>query len=177
MDKERTFEWNDKLVAEYSQRLASYYNQGHSNESAFEAFKKEKLKEEEKPTVYYYGSTDNSIDFINEKDSSSYMVTNERLAEILIAEAEGRLKISNENWKPRTKPMTEYEVIAPKQKAIINCCLISPFEDEVNKKVYSQKEYLQFGQECFEAARKNNSEWYYKFKNFSDYMNSKGEEK
>lgn len=176
MNKEKTFEWNDELVAEYSQRLPSYFNQGHSNESALRGFKKEKL--EFKATIKDLYNDGKEIDgsregisFVINGYSAPFYIKKDRLAEMLINE-------SNKNWKRESRPMSEEDVIAPKQKAIINGCpSVSPFEDVVNKKVYSQKEYLQFGQECFGAARKNNSEWYYKFKNFSDYMNSKGEEK
>ena len=49
--------------------------------------------------------------------------------------------------------------------------LFNDGDEDVSKQV-TYKEYLQFGEDCFNAARKNNSEWYYKFKNFSDYMNS-----
>jgi hypothetical protein len=62
---------------------------------------------------------------------------------------------------------------------------ISPFNvsaiedriEELDSKLFTYKEYLQFGQRCFDAARKNNSEWYFKYKDFSSYMNSKSEDK
>ena len=60
-----------------------------------------------------------------------------------------------ESWEPETRTMNKNEVVAPEMFPMV-----------------SYKEYLQFGEDCFNAARKNNSEWYYKFKNFSDYMNS-----
>ena len=47
------------------------------------------------------------------------------------------------------------------------------FKKQEVDRVYSEKEYLEFGEECFNAARKNNSEWYYKYKSFSDFMNDK----
>lgn len=49
-------------------------------------------------------------------------------------------------------------------------------KDEVingEHKDYSEKEYLEFGEECFNAARKNNSEWHFLYKSFSDFMNDK----
>lgn len=72
------------------------------------------------------------------------------------------------------KPILE-EFKKEKLEQVNKLIVSKPFEDAVNKKVYSQKEYLQFGQECFNAARKNNTEWYFKYKNFSDYMNIKSE--
>ena len=43
--------------------------------------------------------------------------------------------------------------------------------------LYDEKQYLQFGQDCFNASRKNNSEWYFKYKSFSDFMNSRNQGK
>lgn len=47
------------------------------------------------------------------------------------------------------------------------------FKKQEVDRVYSEKEYLEFGEECFNAARKNNSEWYVLYKSFSDFMNDK----
>ena len=40
-------------------------------------------------------------------------------------------------------------------------------------KFYSEKEYLELGEECFNAARINDTGWYVKYKSFSDFMNYK----
>lgn len=50
-------------------------------------------------------------------------------------------------------------------------------KEEETTRTYTEKEYLQFGEECFKAAREsdyNPPYWYanYKCKSFSDYMNS-----
>lgn len=153
MDKEKTFEWNDELVAEYSQRLPSYYNQGHSSESAFEEFKKEKLKESIKPIVTRCNYDDYSVYFYIDNKAPSIKVDKDRMAEILISEREGRYWIDDKFMWYRE----DNEIIKDKK--------------------YSEQDYLEFGQKCFEAARKNNSEWYYKFKNFSDYMNKESKDK
>lgn len=75
-------------------------------------------------------------------------INKERLAEVLIAENEGHFYIDDEFLWYRE----DNEIIKDKK--------------------YSEQEYLEFGEGCFNAARKNNSEWYYRYKNFSDYMNS-----
>lgn len=170
MDKEKTFEWNDELV----QKFAEEYRFSSSRISLDQFIKRcetDKPQEEQRPTVTRCNYDDDNVYFYIDNKIPSIDIDKKRLAEIIINE-------SSKNWERKSKPMSEEDVIAPKQKAIINGCpSVSPFEDAVNKKVYSQKEYLQFGEQVFNAARKNNTELYYKFKNFSDYMNSKGEEK
>jgi hypothetical protein len=102
----------------------------------------------ENPRVTRCNYDEESVYFYIDDKAPSIKVDKDRLAEILIAEREGHYYIDDKFIWYRE----DNEIIKDKK--------------------YSEQQYLEFGQKCFEAARKNNSEWYYKFKNFSDYMNS-----
>jgi len=109
--------------------------------------------EEQKPKVVRIEERENvflcHVHYIVD-DFKVISINKERLAEMLIAES----------WEPETRPMNKNEVVAPEMFPMV-----------------SYKEYLQFGEDCFNAARKNNSEWYFMYESFSDFMNSANQRK
>lgn len=149
MDKEKTFEWNDELVSELLWSRFPFPDGVTAVKPILEEFKKGKLKEEVKPTVKNMWADDSGCHI--------WMNVNE----------ENPFNISKERLA---------EILIAEAKGEL---FMDNEEDRKQRKLISDKEFLQFGEDCFKAARhteKKIGEFSiyeeYKYKSLSDFINS-----
>lgn len=178
MNKEKEFIWTDELVQKFAEEYR--FSSSRTSLEQFVKCEMDKLKEEEKPIVVSVNLKSNTVDFIINTEKEYYHITKERLAEILIAESKGDItiwRIKDDNICPATNKQCDDECCPT--GAI---CNLKPSvwgenpKNDVEPKLYTEKEWLQFGEECFNAATMcllDHKEPSYRkrYESFSDYMN------